>query len=116
MRHEGMPALDVGALVVAFFSFVGNLKATAGTRAAHALGVVWEMTQRTGRKIPARGGEELSSRRLRPGNSGGRTGIHTGQQNAVFSPLVKRVFFSLRCHIQINRILQGLDLLTGDFD
>jgi hypothetical protein len=30
MRHEGMPALNVSALVVAFFGFVGNLEAAAG--------------------------------------------------------------------------------------
>ena len=27
MRHEGMPALDINALVVAFFGFIGNLEA-----------------------------------------------------------------------------------------
>jgi hypothetical protein len=30
MRHEGMPALDVSALVVAFFGFIGNLEAASG--------------------------------------------------------------------------------------
>ena len=30
MRHEGMPAFDVSALVVAFFGFVGNLEAASG--------------------------------------------------------------------------------------
>jgi hypothetical protein len=30
MRHERMPALDVGALVVTLFGFVGNLEAASG--------------------------------------------------------------------------------------
>ena len=32
MGHERMPALDIGALVVSFFGFTGNLKATACMR------------------------------------------------------------------------------------
>lgn len=37
MRHERMPALDISTLVVSFFGFAGNLKATACMRglAAH---------------------------------------------------------------------------------
>lgn len=37
MRHERMPALNIGTLVVSFFGFTGNLKATACMRglAAH---------------------------------------------------------------------------------
>lgn len=32
MRHERMPTLNVSALVVSFFGFTGNLKATARVR------------------------------------------------------------------------------------
>ena len=30
MRHEGMTAFDVSALVVAFFGFIGNLETASG--------------------------------------------------------------------------------------
>lgn len=42
MRHEGMPALDVSTLVVAFFGFIGNLGAASG--------FVWVMMQMQGVK------------------------------------------------------------------
>ncbi len=32
MRHERMPEFDIGALVLSFFGFTGNLKATACMR------------------------------------------------------------------------------------
>lgn len=53
MRHEGMPALNVSALVVAFFGFIGNLEAASGMRFCHGVsqhlrraGVAFKLEQR----------------------------------------------------------------------